>query len=245
MVDEVLRSPGYEQVWLVNPSYDEVAGRPCLPSLAAVDEIPDLVLLGVGDSRLVDQLKAAAQIGARGAVVFGSAHGDGVREQLTEIARDAGMALVGAGCMGFWNVRRGLRAMGYTERDDLPVGPVSLVTHSGSVFSTPAAHPAAAGLRPRGVVGSGAGDHHGRLRGPHRRSHRDTGARAGARDHPRRRPAPLVAASRPRGRHRGGAAARRSLAPRLGHGRRTFRRGGRRFGRVGGAVRRCRRPPRR
>ena len=46
------------------------------------------------------------------------------------------MALVGAGCMGFWNVRRGLRAMGYTERDDLPVGPVSLVTHSGSVFST-------------------------------------------------------------------------------------------------------------
>ena len=26
--------------------------------------------------------------------------------------------------------------MGYTERDDLPVGPVSLVTHSGSVFST-------------------------------------------------------------------------------------------------------------
>ena len=136
MVDEVLRSPGYEQVWLVNPSYDELAGRPCLPSLAAVDEAPDLVLLGVGDGRLVDQLKAAAQIGARGAVVFGSAHGDGVREQLTEIARDAGMALVGAGCMGFWNVRRGLRAMGYTERDDLPVGPVSLVTHSGSVFST-------------------------------------------------------------------------------------------------------------
>ncbi len=72
-----------------------------------------------------------------------------------------------------------------------------------------------------------------------------TGARAGARDHPRRRPAPLVAAPRPRGRHRGGAAARRPLAPRLGHGGRTFRRGGRRLGGVGGAVRRRRRPPRR
>ena len=136
MVDEVLRSPGFEQVWLVNPSYDEVAGRPCLPDLAALDAAPDLVLLGVGDTRLVDQLKAAADIGARGAVVFGSAHADGVRDQLRQIASDAGMALVGAGCMGFWNVRRGLRAMGYTERDDLPVGPVSLVTHSGSVFST-------------------------------------------------------------------------------------------------------------
>ena len=136
MVDEALRSPGYEQVWLVNPSYDEVSGRPCLPSLADLDASPDLVLLGVGDTRLVDQLKAAASIGARGAVVFGSAHADGVRDQLRQIASEAEMALVGAGCMGFWNVRRGLRAMGYTERDDLPVGPVSLVTHSGSIFST-------------------------------------------------------------------------------------------------------------
>jgi acyl-CoA synthetase (NDP forming) len=136
MVGEVLRSPGFEQVWLVNPSYDEVAGRPCLPSLADLDAAPDLVLLGVGDSRLADQLKAAAAAGARGAVVFGSAYADGVRDQLRQIATDAEMALVGAGCMGFWNVRRGLRAMGYTERDDQTAGPVSLITHSGSIFST-------------------------------------------------------------------------------------------------------------
>ena len=135
MVDEVLRSPGFERVWLVNPGYDDLAGRPCLPDLAALDEAPDLVVLGVGDARVVEQLSAAAKVGARGAVVFGSAHGDGVRVELRRIARDAEMALVGAGCMGFWNVRRGLRAMGYTERVDLPVGPVSLVTHSGSVFS--------------------------------------------------------------------------------------------------------------
>ena len=136
MVGEVLRSPGAQKVWLVNPGYSEVAGRPCLPDLHAVDEAPDLVLLGVGDQRLVGQLAAAAEVGARGAVVFGSAHADGVREELSRIARDAGMALCGAGCMGFWNVRHGVRAMGYTERGDLPVGPVSVVTHSGSVFST-------------------------------------------------------------------------------------------------------------
>jgi len=33
------------------------------------------------------------------------------------------------------NVARGLRAVGYVERDPLPAGPVALVTHSGSVFS--------------------------------------------------------------------------------------------------------------
>ena len=45
------------------------------------------------------------------------------------------MALCGGGCMGFVNVARGLRAIGYVERDPLPSGPVALVTHSGSVFS--------------------------------------------------------------------------------------------------------------
>ena len=45
------------------------------------------------------------------------------------------MPVCGAGCMGFVNVARGLRATGYPEPDPLPAGPVALVTHSGSVFS--------------------------------------------------------------------------------------------------------------
>jgi acyl-CoA synthetase (NDP forming) len=58
-----------------------------------------------------------------------------LRDRLAGIARHAGMQLCGAGCMGFVNVARGLRAIGYTEPDPLPVGPIALVTHSGSVFS--------------------------------------------------------------------------------------------------------------
>ena len=58
-----------------------------------------------------------------------------LRDRLAAIARRAGMQLCGAGCMGFVNVARGLRAVGYTEPDPLPVGPIALVTHSGSVFS--------------------------------------------------------------------------------------------------------------
>ena len=61
--------------------------------------------------------------------------GPGLRQRVAAVARDAGMAVCGAGCMGFVNVARGLRAIGYTEPDPLPAGPVALVTHSGSVFS--------------------------------------------------------------------------------------------------------------
>jgi acetate---CoA ligase (ADP-forming) len=76
----------------------------------------------------------ADPVGAVGpAGLVGSA--DPLRDRLAAIARQAGMQLCGAGCMGFVNVARGLRAIGYTEPDPLPVGPVALVTHSGSVFS--------------------------------------------------------------------------------------------------------------
>src|SRR5205085_2078745 len=93
-----------------------------------------LVLLGVPDAVVVEQLRAAADAGARSAVVFGSAHGR--RAQVAEVARAAGMALCGAGCMGFVNNVAMVRALGYLEPDPLPPGPVSLVTHSGSAFST-------------------------------------------------------------------------------------------------------------
>ncbi|MET1060057.1 MAG: CoA-binding protein, partial [Nocardioides sp.] len=46
MTTEVLRSPGVEQVWLVNPGRDTVLGRDCLPSLDDVPGPVDLVLLG-------------------------------------------------------------------------------------------------------------------------------------------------------------------------------------------------------
>src|SRR3954447_22276727 len=135
LVTEVLRSPSAPVVYLVNPRYDEVLGRPCVASLDDVEGPVDVVLLGVGDDALERELARAAARGDRSAVVFGNAVLDGQRSRLAGIARDAGMALCGGGCMGFVNVLTGLRAIGYLEREPLPAGPVALVTHSGSAFS--------------------------------------------------------------------------------------------------------------
>ncbi|MFZ4373659.1 MAG: acetate--CoA ligase family protein, partial [Mycobacterium sp.] len=134
MIVEGLRSSA--RMHLVNPRYERIDGVTCAPSLAALDEPVDLVLLGVPDTALHDELQAAAAAGARGAVVFGSAHTPGLREELAATAAAAGMALCGAGCMGFVNNAIGLRALGYLEPDPLAAGGVSLITHSGSAFST-------------------------------------------------------------------------------------------------------------
>ena len=145
MIDEVARSPSRPRTYLVNPRYDQIGGIRCYPSLADLAEPPDLALLAVPDAALEDQVRAAAAGGVRSAVIFGSAvelgngalpnSGPGLRDRVTAIARDAGLAVCGAGCMGFVNVARGLRAIGYVEPDPVPAGPVALVTHSGSVFS--------------------------------------------------------------------------------------------------------------
>ncbi|CAN5574836.1 acetate--CoA ligase family protein [soil metagenome] len=127
---------GSARIHLVNPRYDRIGERACLPSLDALDEPPDLVLLGVPDAAVAEQLAAAGAIGARSAVLFGSAHSPGLRKAITSIADAAGMAVCGAGCMGFVNTALGVRALGYLEPDPVPVGGVSLVTHSGSAFST-------------------------------------------------------------------------------------------------------------
>jgi acetate---CoA ligase (ADP-forming) len=167
MIEEVSRSPSRPDVYLVNPRYEEIGGRPCYPSLAELPGPVDLALLAVPDAALEQQLALAAELGGRSAVIFGNAHSDEtgqpdscassarplqphhplrapdrppgartLRQRLAAIARSADMQLCGAGCMGFVNVARGLRAIGYTEPDPLPAGPVALVTHSGSVFST-------------------------------------------------------------------------------------------------------------
>ena len=75
---------GSARVHLVNPRYDRIGELPCVPSLADLDEPVDVVLLGVPDPALVEQLELAAAAGARSAVLFGSAHG--LREKIAAIA---------------------------------------------------------------------------------------------------------------------------------------------------------------
>ncbi len=74
MVSEVTRSPSRPEVYLVNPRHETIAGRPCHASLADLPGPVDLVLLGVPDPAVEEQLALAARRGDRSAVLFGSAH---------------------------------------------------------------------------------------------------------------------------------------------------------------------------
>jgi len=141
MMLQLLRGGFDGHVYPVNPRYEEVLGHQCYPSVGAVPAEVDLAILGVANARLEEQLTASARAGARSAVIFASCHEPAapgrhtLAQRLTDIARGAGMTICGGNGMGFVNVERRLRACGFSEPEDLREGSVTVVTHSGSVFS--------------------------------------------------------------------------------------------------------------
>jgi len=97
------------RIHLVNPKRSEINGRPCVRS---VDDLPpgvDVVMLAIPQVATVEAVQACARRGVGAAVVFTSGFSEtgeeGIRQQqvMTEVARDAGLALLGPNCYGLVN----------------------------------------------------------------------------------------------------------------------------------------------
>ncbi len=128
------------RIYLVNPAYPSIDGQDCYPDLRALPERVDLAVIGVANQRAEAALRDAAAAGARAAVLFGSCYlpedtDPTLTQRLAAIAREAGMVLCGANCMGFYHLDFGLRICGFPPPDWIKPGPVALITHSGTVFS--------------------------------------------------------------------------------------------------------------
>jgi len=134
-------SAGYAgSIRFINPRQREILGRPCLASFADLDEAPDLAVLGVGGANLETALMDAVRIGARAAVIFDACYGETpsgypLLPRLRDIAREAGIPVCGGAGMGFINVPKGCVASFYGA-GHLKPGGISLIAHSGSVFTT-------------------------------------------------------------------------------------------------------------
>ena len=74
MIRGVIEGKFAGRLYLVNPKYPEIAGLPCYPSLAALPETVDHVVLGVANARIEGQLAEAIRHGARAATIFASCY---------------------------------------------------------------------------------------------------------------------------------------------------------------------------
>jgi acetate---CoA ligase (ADP-forming) len=127
-------------VYPINPRYAEIAGHRCYPSLQALPSPPNCAAFAVSDELVEAALADAGEAGVRGAVVFGRAYeppGNGPSRvaRLAAIARNAGMAVCGNNCMGFFNTVDGIKMSANPPPMAEGVGNVGLVSHSGSTWS--------------------------------------------------------------------------------------------------------------
>lgn len=128
------------RIYFVNPAYQEIDGRPCYPSLAAVPETVDMAVLGIANARLEAAVDEAIACGIGGITIFASGYlPDDTEPKLTDRiarkAREAGLAICGGNCMGFYHLDFGLRVCGFPPPNWIRKGNVAFITHSGSAFS--------------------------------------------------------------------------------------------------------------
>jgi acyl-CoA synthetase (NDP forming) len=132
---------GFEgRVYPINPRYPEVLGQRCYPSVLDLPEPPDVVALCVSYTRILENFRALADKGARGAVIFDGGfaergeEGRKLQATLVGICREAGIALAGPNCMGVLNPHHHSSVYMQDVRDTTRLaGNVGLVSQSGSI----------------------------------------------------------------------------------------------------------------
>jgi acyl-CoA synthetase (NDP forming) len=123
----------------VNPTYREIDGLPCFPSLSELPAPLDHAVLAVANHRLEAALDEAIAAGAKAATIFGSCilDEDGpttLARRIAAKARKAGLAICGGNCMGFYNLPDRLRVIGFPSALDMEPGGITWIAQSGSAF---------------------------------------------------------------------------------------------------------------
>ena len=127
---------GYRgEIHPVNPSYQSLYGRACRASIGELPTAVDLAILSVPNAVLERTVSEAISAGARSLLIFASAEleGDG-RRRIASMARDAGVPLCGANCMGFLNTERSVGAFSALFPTVPKPGGIACVAQSGSLI---------------------------------------------------------------------------------------------------------------
>lgn len=131
------------ELYLVNPTRDSVAGRPCHRSVTGLPQVPDVAIVAVPAGAVLPVLHECATRGVPFAIVFTSGFGEtgdeGKRAELemARIARDSGMRIYGPNVPGLANINRRI-GMSFSPafRMDQRSGPIGLVTQGGGLGRT-------------------------------------------------------------------------------------------------------------
>ena len=141
---QLLRRAGFPGViYPVNPRAAEVQGLTAYPSVSALPEVPDLVIVALAAEAAVDAVEDCAAVGVKAAVVFSSGFaelgtaGEAMQAKLRAAARGSRMRIAGPNCLGVVGVAERCVATFSVviEQTMPPAGSLGIVSQSGNLGS--------------------------------------------------------------------------------------------------------------
>jgi acyl-CoA synthetase (NDP forming) len=130
------------RLYQINAKHPELAGRPCYPSIAALPETPDCVVIATPREAVEPVARECAARGVGAILVFAAGFAEtgkpehvAMQQRLVAIAQDADMRLVGPNTIGIVNYRLGAGLTFSAMPDRRPLQPhsIGIVSQSGSL----------------------------------------------------------------------------------------------------------------
>lgn len=156
---------GEGQLYAVNPRHERVQNVPCFPSVSELPEAVDVALVAVPADAVAEVIRQCGDRGIQQAVVVASGFaevgpsGRALQDDVTRVAREAGVRVLGPNCIGVMNLNAGkvLSFASAVSEFTAPVGggPVAVVSQSGAIGNLMLAVAQHRGIRIGSVITTG------------------------------------------------------------------------------------------
>ncbi|MBN2590275.1 MAG: acetate--CoA ligase family protein [Sedimentisphaerales bacterium] len=133
-------SAGYGgKLYPVNNKADEIEGLKCYPDLESIGSVPELVILVIPAKIVPMIMQQCAKLGTKSVIIITAGfkevgkEGKALEEKVVQIAREAGIRIIGPNCLGIIDTANKLNAC---FGGDLPdVGGIAYLSQSGALLA--------------------------------------------------------------------------------------------------------------
>lgn len=141
---QMIKQGNYKgEVYPINPGYDEILGYKAYKNFEEIGKPVDMAVLSLAAHRVEEQVDLAIENGIKSLTIFANCvleeedkEAYKLADRIIDKCEKAGIPLLGHNAMGYYNNDIGLRICGFIAPDANVKGNISLISQSGSVFST-------------------------------------------------------------------------------------------------------------
>ncbi len=106
IIANMIRAGYAGKLWPINPKADQIEGLKCFPDLRSLPEVPELVVIVVPAPAVPEVMQQCADVGVKAVIIITAGfkevgrHGRELEQRVVQIARQAGIRVIGPNCLG-------------------------------------------------------------------------------------------------------------------------------------------------